>query len=79
MQHFFHYFLAFLPWSIQEQDTFQYDLQVRYIKLATKAYPKNPKGGDEERYKELKKVYTMLSVRKLHEASDAGFLKRPFV
>ena len=51
---------------------FQNEVQARFIELANKAYPKNPKDGGGERYKELKKAFSIFFIGKLRETYTAG-------
>ena len=47
-------------------------MQARFIELATEAHPRNPNGGDNNRYEELKSGFTVLFIGKLREAYNSG-------
>ena len=54
----FNYLLEVRPWRIEEQDAFQNDVQAPFIELVTEVHPRNLKGGDKDRYKEVNKAFT---------------------
>ena len=61
------YLLATRPWRIEDHDTFQNDVQARSIELSREFHPWNLKGGEKDRYEELRKACTVMFIGKLRE------------
>ena len=64
----FYYFLNVRPWSLDDQNAFQEDVQAKFIKRATEVHPRNPRTGNDEKYREFRKSFRMLFIGKLQDS-----------